>query len=550
MPNPSIDQLKKFLSDGYQITSKDIKISKLEGKEEFSLEVEIKLAKGNESKTISMKDDPEFFWFTEHFIKKKDRFDNYVFEFSESDLPTQKSDKTPQTFVDKHIVEIGSRPFDEGVWLWSFVPRMGNKPPLVEFFLRSEKNQNLSDIDFKDWVKIIEKSSGKAIFGGYIAESHFVHDDLFFSCIGLEKYLQYSRITLEFLELSVHDSLYFMSKLSGLETNIAPELLQKMHLQERDFVIIMPLKNLVLQENIAIGNCEIYHKLDNIEDHLIRKANTGINDSDWNGNHLRIRTIVRANDYHSAIVKGFERISRIIDWFGFRSDFSFPSYESATLHPVPFSAYRHFSRITVPPKIFCRDKESSGHVFLDLRSIVENRLVLDTFAENYFKSTQDLFQELLTKDTDSHSNIERAIIEACHWLRLSLFSVDTTERLLFLNMAIEFATANLQSNTLFPNDKIVELKKGLDPITLNAKQKEVLESRLNALNDAPLFERIKHFCESNTISITEDEWKLIHSARKKRNDIIHGRTRIKVNVDELEKFQTLIERMILKRLKN
>jgi hypothetical protein len=68
------------------------------------------------------------------------------------------------------------------------------------------------------------------------------------------------------------------------------------------------------------------------------------------------------------------------------------------------------------------------------------------------------------------------------------------------------------------------------------------------LNDSSLFEKLEYYCKENNISIHEEEWKLIHSARTKRNEIIHGKKDIIVKQNELEKIQTLIEKILLQRL--
>ena len=44
------------------------------------------------------------------------------------------------------------------------------------------------------------------------------------------------------------------------------------------------------------------------------------------------------------------------------------------------------------------------------------------------------------------------------------------------------------------------------------------------------------------------KWDIIKKCREKRNDVIHGKKDVVVNSDETDKLQTLIERILLKRL--
>ena len=123
---------------------------------ESILTVTIKLAKGSDVKEISSKNDLEFLNFTEHFIKKRDQFDNYVFEYAESVNKTPHMDEIPKTMIDQHIIEIGSRKFEQGIWMRYISPPQPNIPQVAEFFLFGEKNSNLKNIDKFNFNKIIK----------------------------------------------------------------------------------------------------------------------------------------------------------------------------------------------------------------------------------------------------------------------------------------------------------------------------------------------------------------------------------------------------------
>ena len=72
MTNENIEILKKLISEGYQIASKDMSMVNFDkSTSEFVLTVTIKLAKGSDVKEIISKNDSEFLGFTERFIKKR-----------------------------------------------------------------------------------------------------------------------------------------------------------------------------------------------------------------------------------------------------------------------------------------------------------------------------------------------------------------------------------------------------------------------------------------------------------------------------------------------
>ena len=544
-----VEKIKKFLSQGYQISEQSYSFNKVEGtKNQFTHIFTISLAKGNSKEKIISQDD-DIFDFMLHFVKIKDQFDNYHFVYMDDYQKYKDIDHTklPPSFVDKHEIWIGPRKFEKGVFIMALTqPQTSPEKQLCEFFINFKKNPSLKDVDFKDGVKIVEKETKKSVFFGYIDHSSHSHDSQFFVCEGGTKFLAHTKISIA-ANIPVWEMMNFVTKSAGLQPKF-PEPVQSVF-TNRDFVVIMPIENLTLQENISIADTTIYYKLDSTEDHLIRKQETAYKDSDWNGNNLRIRTKVSANSFFEAVMKGQHKISAIIDCIAFRSDFSYPYYKINNIsNNVLFSCYRYFSRIKTYPKIFCKQIGNNSHLLCNLKTITANKLVFDYGSKEFFNPVNELFENILSKDTTLLDETERSILSSSHWLRLGIFSDDLIERLIYLYNSLEFAVSGISTPKIFSSSEIESIKQKIQEISFSEERYTKIKNKINDLNNLSLFEKLEWYSQENNISIHDAEWTLIQLTRRKRNGVIHGKKDIIVNKIELEKLQTLIEKILLCRL--
>lgn len=550
-----VKSLKKLLAKGFQITEKSYSlVSKPEyppGKGDMTITVHLK--KGEKEEQIKSTDDPEFFPFLNHFVFMQDEHDNSVAVYVDdpSKFEPRDANKIPMPKDDQHIIFIGSRKFEKGISVGYISTNPRNTlEAAAGFRIRKDKSPEINEVDYKDEVKIIEKSSGNTVFAGFIQGAINADGIISFRCLAGTKNSSYQKLSYEPHFTNTPDELYFISKTAGgLKVKFGESFLKKINLHEREFLLIMPLENLILREDLAFGDVTIYHNFDSNEDYLIRKSKTGSKDSDWNGNKLRIKTIVKATDFFDAIMKGYQKISGVIDWLALRSDFSFPSYENkGTKSKVYFSMYRHMSKIRTPQKIFCKELNDASFVFFDMHSILETILVFDHEARSFFDAVKELIEPLLAKSEDQLSTTERALLSSIHWLRLGIFSQNLIERLMFLYNSLEFAIADLSGEKPFSKDELKQLRQNITSLSLNAKQQKKVDWAFGDLNKSSLNEIITQFCNNEGISMTSEEWNIVKKCREKRNDVIHGKKDVIINSDETDKLQTLIERILLKRL--
>jgi hypothetical protein len=120
--------------------------------------------------------------------------------------------------------------------------------------------------------------------------------------------------------------------------------------------------------------------------------------------------------------------------------------------------------------------------------------------------------------------------------------------------ALEFAAHGLSSDKEFTENDIEQIKSKMQEIKVNgiplsSKKLEILVDKIGQLNDAPLMVRLREFVSKKSIPFDDSEFKTIQQARKKRNDIEHGKDNVEIERYELEKLRSLIERIIIARNK-
>jgi hypothetical protein len=118
---------------------------------------------------------------------------------------------------------------------------------------------------------------------------------------------------------------------------------------------------------------------------------------------------------------------------------------------------------------------------------------------------------------------------------------------------VEFAVSGIPAEKKFNQLDIEQIKSNIkDEVNrtpLSDEQYEILEDKIDQLNNAPLMARLRDFVSKNSIPFDDSEFKLIQLARKKRNDIEHGKGNVEIKRYELEKLQSLTERIILAKIK-
>lgn len=535
--DPDIDRLKQHLEDGYIITSISMSFDALP---EYSHEAQIELKKGEVVKNIKSST-TEFLEYINHFKPVKDQYDNqefvYIEDLARFNKIAKESGKKP-LLKDRHKLKISGRTFSNGILTQVINPSELKKPiGYAIFWLSLKQNPDFNKVDFKDWIDVFDLND-KLIFRGLIKNYDYSESYGIITIQDISLKLQNEKISAEFHNMD-REALALLSLSSGINPEGIP-----FNKTERNFIVIVPIQNLITDENFIIGNVEFYQNFTTMDDSLIRKSGTGRNDILWNGNFPRAKTIVKASTFFEAIIKGYDAISRALDVISLRTDLSFPSIMiGKSEHDFRFSYYKYLSRVKITKLIYCREMDSKSYTFFNMESIRENILSMNVDSQKFFSEVILLFGDLITKGELSRE--ENNILQVLHWLRRSLQEGTDKDKFLGLWIAFEFLIAGEEHEKLFSDDEKTKLKALIEETDITIVKKEVIKSKINMLNDMPLLEKFKQQRERLNIDFSSDELDILSKMRVKRTDIIHGKRDILVNDEELNKMRTILEKLLI-----
>lgn len=408
-------------------------------------------------------------------------------------------------------------------------------------------NPEFLDCDLKDEIELFLKKNNKIIFRGIINEFFVDGKKAIVEAQGIEAKLDYvSIIGLEASQyLNFRDlASLLISPVEELRVGNTPDIPDT---TSREFIVVVPIKNLVLNEDCNIGNVKFYTNFNIIDDKIIAKTDIGKKVQDWNSFRTRARITVKASEFRNALIEGYNEISTAIDLITLRNDLSFPKLEINGRYEFPHFYYdKLVAQVTIPTWVYCRENDTYIWAILNLNFPKENALSLQFDAHGYFGTIDQLFSKLLC--CEDRTQNEKRLLMALHWLRRSIQNGDNKDKMLDLWTAMEFVMSGTKVNQLFCDEQIdlitQLINSNLESLTLSDPQKDALIKKIKTLNEAPLMTRINALKEELEINLAGEEIELIKTARKKRNKIIHGED-IDIYERELNKLRSIIERLLV-----
>lgn len=544
----NVEKMKSLLEGGYRMTSHKVSYKANDGNP--ISEERVKLKKGENTETITSVNSEEFDNYIKHFKKVRNEFDNDEFVFIE-DLESynkliEKRGRADRATNNTNILEIGGDKFLEGVLTVHLDPSGSKKPKgIAEFWINLEKNPNIKKSDLTDGVKIYDLENN-LIMGGFVINSQISENTLFLVIRDGSLKLESKKMSLEMGGgISPAEKIAFITECSGLKSHFHGI---SVNTSKREFEVILPVINLIIDDEFKIGDVTFYQKFDTSDDSLIRKSDFGRSENSWNGNFPRAKVNVKANSFYQATHRGYNQVTKAVDVISLRNDFSLSSFNvNGEEKQINFSYYKNLSQVKISPWIYCRQKNTQSYIIYNSEFKNANILALQHDPQDFFSGINDLCSELVSKSGLSQK--EKNLLQSLHWLRRSMQDGNDKDKLADLWTSFEFLNSGIKED-IPPFDKSLREKlKGILVIDeLSPRQKEIVENKLNSLNDIPLMRKFDIQKEKYNLEISEEDIHILKLARNKRNDLIHGKKDINVDEKELKKMRTIIERLLIEKV--
>jgi len=543
--DPNVNALNQLLEKGYVITSHTLSV--VNKKECQVIEHIVELRLKEKKHVIKSSNSKEFDQYINHFVKCIDKFDNAEFVFikdleSFNQIRGNTLPNAPPLLKDRHQIKISGRLFSKGI-LSSLqeIKQNSSIKTVGIFWVDLELNDTFRDVDFKDRVEILDDKN-QPIFIGFVKKYQYSEKTGFLELQDFSLILENQKFTGEFLNMTPLDSLGLITQSSGMEFN--PPSGVGYTQTPRQFVIILPIINLIIDTNFKIGSVEFYQVFDSLDDSIIRKSETGRKNTFWNGNFPRAKTIVVAKDFFEALIKGYTTISKIIDVIAFRTDISFPTLSIQNCqYNFQFSYYKFLSKVKIPTIIYCREMNSRATTFFDIQTIKESILSLNVDSQKYFEEVNVLCNDLALKEKVTQE--EENLLLTLHWLRKAIQDGDNTDKFLDLWIAFEFLISGERTTDLFSKDDKEKILEILLKENFSEQQQKALSSKINMINDSPLMEKFNQLTKKMGVYFSDEELVMLKKMRQKRTNIIHGKGDISLTDDELNKMRTILEKIFI-----
>jgi len=243
---------------------------------------------------------------------------------------------------------------------------------------------------------------------------------------------------------------------------------------------------------------------------------------------------------------GYNKISQIVDWIRLRVDISFPFYEDKDqLDSLLFNVQKKYSRFELTTQVYCKENDTKSVCIYDMNVLIGHPLVFRYNPEEYFAGLYKKFNKILSKPSNKLTKQEKRIVLSLRWLSLAIQNNNPLDKLLYLWIALEFIVAGAKAEKRFGRRDRMSIMKKINELDLNDTQLEIIESKLKQLDDLPLKEKLLIELEKKNIILNDSELEVLEKLRRTRNDIIHGRKINEINDEDIEKFTSIIERLIV-----
>lgn len=423
------------------------------------------------------------------------------------------------------------------VFIWKLEP--SNQTTAFRFVidLNLDQNKKFIFLDFREKIEVF--FNGELKFGGLITavKPHNKLNNIFY--IECEDYscvfdTEYIIADIGFNKGYLMDTAIFFLDLSNSGVYYTSNSIKGIHLEKRNFEIIMPLKGIEITRSFQIGDCMISPKLPEIA--KIK------NNKEFSSFKTFARLKLLRTKFSEAYTDGINLIEGII---------SFLNYQLKL--PI-FQEYYEFKNnsvlIEVGKFISVQDLNNSTIIVMPIPFKKSPLFEIKSRNHNIFGPIANLGQYYLDAERN-FSKEEKQGLWILHYLNRAESNVNRTAAFLDIWVAFDFMISRYApiskvfSDSVFnevkdfcnryTDKKIEDLENSLKieeltSIEINNKKEEIKNAskRLNDIvgnffNNPSIKIRLDNLLTNNKITLSKLEWSIYKRARDTRNSIIHGK---------------------------
>ncbi|MCL6709297.1 hypothetical protein M8R20_20125 [Pseudomonas sp. R2.Fl] len=323
------------------------------------------------------------------------------------------------------------------------------------------------------------------------------------------------------------------------------------------YLVIIPIKNLKVEtEELGIADItflseeECFNRFEGFQE-LYKK--------DLEKSYTSFAyAIVESDNTYDAYLMGWEKIEyalniiihstrneRVFNFYNLAKNIN--SWDKSQLHQLPKQSTLYYVENII----------GFERVFSNSESVrTDTSLTIGSFFKETIEELQWYENILYKKIKGNESKVEKQLFNALKWLNRSWHSKNVEDKVIYTSIALEFLVDEVKTEPYIPPEIKSEfkglLKKLLKENTIfNAEvASKIREKSLQGLGDPPLKIKVKTLIKDIGIPVTDEEFDRFWNVRSYRNDMVHGRSELQIDEENVTLANILIGELIAYRLKH
>ncbi|WP_434401488.1 hypothetical protein M1Q06_03090 [Planococcus sp. 11815] len=322
------------------------------------------------------------------------------------------------------------------------------------------------------------------------------------------------------------------------------------------YLVIIPIVDLsITSGSFGLGDVNFYNKEQAI--FKFRNISEFYNHDLHDEFHTFAQTIVESDNTYDAYQLGLLKIQSAIDVIMLlaKNDRAFNLYNLGE----EFNRWNRlglYQNPTCSTFYYVENMIGSEKIFSDSKNIRENNsLMIDSSLDKQIKELDWYEEKLYEKLTNQQSPILKQIFNAIKWLNRSWKATDIEDKIIYTNISMEFLVDKVKTEPFLPKEIVTEFKQD---IKLLLKDKDIYseeykakikEKSLGNLSNPPLKVKIQSLISQLRIPITTAEFDKLWEVRSYRNDLVHGRSDLEINAENVLLANIVLGELISYRLR-
>jgi hypothetical protein len=293
------------------------------------------------------------------------------------------------------------------------------------------------------------------------------------------------------------------------------------------FEIVRPVVNFAPTQVVRIGKVAIFPR-----GHVSRIAAT-VHDSEllpelYDSESIAVTYVTGVGRLHDAEQIALDRIADALSWMKVRATYSGSTWPSGE------------------PRRFARSEARAivrGGDLISVRGLSTGRNYLHKLTMGITSSNPDITSDTFSDGLDLPSeDALRQAARAC--ARAADQTVEPMARVSAIWESLEYYAAGVKLPKLFSKSDIKSIRSGI-PQDLSSDKRKRLDDLLASVNEPTLLMKVRERIRHDRVPLTQEEFDILVSLRRSRNDATHGRGVSEPDSGSLGRAAAIVARLLL-----